>query len=100
MEIYDLEGNCVVQGSNYYQNTTNTHSTIPDITVIYPEGVKMGINKKELYVIVKSLSKKSVSFTCRLELYDNTKDNRVYSIPVSGTTDSSILTLFPYLTDV
>ena len=59
----------------------------------------MGINKKELYIIVKFMCKKSISFTCKLELYDDTKDCRVYSIPVSGTTDSSILTLFTYLND-
>ena len=45
------------------------------------------------------MCKKPISFTCKLELYDNTKDSRVYSIPVSGTTDSSILTLFTYLAD-
>lgn len=59
----------------------------------------MGHNKKELYIIVKFVCKKSISFTCKLELFDNTKDCRVYSIPISGTTDSSILTLFPYLSD-
>ena len=59
----------------------------------------MGHNKKELYIIVKFVCKKPISFACKLELFDNTKDCRVYSIPISGTTDSSILTLFPYLSD-
>jgi hypothetical protein len=45
------------------------------------------------------MCKKPISFTCKLEIYDNTKDSRVYSIPVSGTTDSSILTLFTYMSD-
>jgi hypothetical protein len=94
-----MEGNCVVQGSNYYQNTHTNHSSIPEINVVYPEGVKMGHNKKELYIIVKFVCKKPISFTCKLELFDNTKDCRVYSIPISGTTDSSILTLFTYLSD-
>ena len=40
-----------------------------------------------------------MSFTCRLELYDNTKDNRVYELPISGTTDCSVLTIWPYLND-
>lgn len=64
--MYDLEGNCIIQGSNYYQNSHNNHSTIPEISVIYPEGIKMGINKKELYIIVKFICKKPISFTCKL----------------------------------
>jgi len=39
---------------------------IPDLILFYPEGSKMGINKKELYVIVKFVAKKPVSFTVKL----------------------------------
>ena len=71
-------------------------SLIPEIILFYPEGSKMGINKKELYVIVKFVAKKPVSFTVKLEIYDGC---RIYELPISGTSDNSLFTIFPYLLD-
>jgi hypothetical protein len=49
--------------------------------------------------MVKFLSKKAMSFTCKLELYDDATDCRVYSLPLSATADNSLLTTFSYLFD-
>jgi len=57
------------------------------------------MNKKSLYVLVKFISKKSISFSCKLEFYDDLTDCRVYSLPVSATADNNLLTNFEYLTD-
>lgn len=69
---------------------------IPEVNLFYPEGTKMGINKKELYVIAKFVAKKPVSFTVNLEINDGC---RHYNFPISGTSDNSLFTNFPYLSD-
>lgn len=108
IQLYDLEGNCIIQGTNYYANTGGLSSSLsssspgyslPEIALQFPEGTKMGINKKELFILLKFMAYKPISFTCKLQLYDDTKDNRVYEIPVSGTTDCSLLTIWPFLND-
>jgi len=38
----------------------------PELALVYPEGTKMGINKRQLYVIVKFVARKPTSFTCKL----------------------------------
>lgn len=58
----------------------------------------MGSNKKKLPVIVKFLVKKPLSFTYMLKIYDESQTN-LYTLPVSGTSDNSILTTFPYISD-
>lgn len=47
-------------------------------------------------MIVKFSSKKPVSFTVKLEIDDG---SRSYELPISGTADNSIFTIFPYLSD-
>ncbi len=48
---------------------------------------------------MKFSSKKIISFSCKLEIFDNCKDSRIYRLPISGTADNSILTIYPYLSD-
>jgi hypothetical protein len=57
------------------------------------------MNKRQLFLILKFIAKRSMSFTCKLELYDEATDCRTYSIPISGTADNSLLTTFAYLSD-
>lgn len=59
----------------------------------------MGVNKRQLFVIVKFMAKRPISFTCKLQLYDEATDCRTYSLPISGTADNSLLTTFSYLSD-
>ena len=49
--------------------------------------------------MVKFVSRKPISLTCKLELFDEVTDCRVYSLPVSVTADNSLLTTFSYLSD-
>jgi hypothetical protein len=79
-----------------YENMHITHNIIQDMTNIpvyikFPEGANLAVTKKTLRVEAGFFYKKPISFTLRLEFYDD--ENRVYSIPISGTTDNSLLTL-------
>lgn len=90
----DSEGNIHISKGNLIGD-----SNFPEIIAVFPEGGKMGNNKRQLFVIVKFSSKRAISFTCKLELYDEQTDCRSYSLSVSGTADNSILTTFSYLSD-
>ena len=90
----DSEGNIHISKGNLIGD-----SNFPEIIAVFPEGGKMGNNKRQLFVIVKFISKRSLSFTCKLVLYDEATDCRTYSLSVSGTADNSILTTFSYLSD-
>ncbi|CEM06420.1 unnamed protein product [Vitrella brassicaformis CCMP3155] len=65
------------------------------ITVEFPEGQMMGLAKSRIPVEVSLLSPKPISFTCRLEFLDG--EGVSYSMPVSGTCDNCLLTLYDYL---
>ena len=93
-EIMDSEGNIHI-----FKGNLNADNVFPEISVIFPDGGKLSMNKKEMFVLVKFISKKPISFTCKLELYDDNTDCRVYSLPISGTADNSLLTNFPYISD-
>lgn len=59
------------------------------------DGKNLGIAKNRLKVEAIFSNKKPLSFTTRLELYDDT--GRTYMIPISGTTDNCLFTSYPYL---
>jgi len=63
------------------------------IQINYPEGNTLGINNSKIKVEVVFMSKKSLSFSTKIEFED---DNKRYAITVSGTADNSILTNFPF----
>jgi hypothetical protein len=69
------------------------------MVAVFPEGSKMGVNKRQLFLILKFIARRPISFTCKLELYDEATDCRIYSLPISGTADNSLLTNFAYLAD-
>jgi len=57
----DLEGNLMTSKGNL-----SGEGNFPELALVYPEGTKMGINKRQLYVIVKFVARKPTSFTCKL----------------------------------
>ena len=65
------------------------------LEVSFPEGRLVGIAKKRLLVMVSFRAQKPASFTTRLEFLD--EDGYCFAIPVSATTDASILTTQPYV---
>jgi hypothetical protein len=55
----------------------------------------VGISKNKIRVEVRFISKKPISFTTNLEFFDDL--DKVYSIPISGTSDNCILSNFAYV---
>ena len=66
-----------------------------DIKCNFPEGLVMSATQNKLKVEVVFSSKKSTSFTTKIEFKDNNSNS--YTIPVSGTADNCILTNFPFM---
>jgi len=54
-------------------------------------GSNLGVTKKQIKVEVSFVSEKPISFTIKLNFYDN--NGRFFSINVSGTTDTHIFTM-------
>merc|ERR1719399_485822 len=65
------------------------------LSIHFPEGQLMGITKTKIPVELYFQSNKAMSFSAKIEFLDS--DGGAYAIPVSGTTDNSVLTTFPYL---
>lgn len=65
------------------------------VKVSFPEGNTVGITKQKLRVDLSWKYDKPMSFTLMLTFTDDT--GRKFTIPVSGTTDNSILTNYMYL---
>jgi len=53
------------------------------------------VTRTKLKVEIIFSSKKPTSFTSRIEFKDNNSNS--YSIPVSGTADNCLLTVFPFM---
>jgi len=70
-------------------------SAVP-LQISFPQGMMIGVVKTHLPVEVSFVSKKSVSFSAKIDFLDG--NGNVYSIPVVGTTDSCTLSVFPFLT--
>lgn len=61
----------------------------------FPEGTNLSITKKRMRVDAVFISQKSLSFTTRVEFYD--EFGVAYMIPVSGTADNCLLTAYSYM---
>jgi hypothetical protein len=65
------------------------------LTIRFPDGIMLGAGKDVLPVEVSFMSKKPLSFTANIDIMDNAGNK--FSIPVTGTTDNSLLTVQPFL---
>ena len=70
-------------------------SAVP-LQISFPQGMMIGVVRTHLLVEVSFVSKKPVSFSAKIDFLDG--NGNTYSIPVVGTTDSCMLSAFPYLT--
>ena len=66
-----------------------------NLKVNYIQGKNLSITKQKIKVELQFSHTKPISFTTKLEFQDDT--GRSYSIPISGTTDNSIITNYSYL---
>ena len=65
------------------------------LTLSFPEGKLIGLAKEKLPVLVSFASTKTTSFNTKVDILD--EEGRQYSLPVTGTTDASLLTIKPFL---
>jgi hypothetical protein len=61
----------------------------------FPDGNNLGVTKQKLKIEAKFSNSKPLSFTTHFDFYDD--EGNKFSIPISGTTDNSIFTVFSYL---
>ena len=83
-----------------YENLNLKYKIIQDISNInvdlnFLEGKNLGITKNRLKIQAFFKSNKPLSFTTRIEFYDDT--GRIYTIPISGTSDNCLFTNFAFL---
>ena len=62
-----------------------------DLRVCYLTGSNLGVTRKQIKVEVSFVSEKPVSFTVKLNFFDNS--GRAFSINISGTADTHTFTL-------
>ena len=65
------------------------------ITLNFPDGKNLGVTKQKLKVEAVFQNKKPLSFTTFIDFYDD--EGNKFSIPVSGTTDNSLFTIFSFM---
>jgi len=65
------------------------------ITLNFPDGKNLGVTKQKLKVEAVFSNKKPLSFTTFIDFYDD--EGNKFSIPISGTTDNSLFTVFSYI---
>lgn len=65
------------------------------ITLNFPDGKNLGVTKQKLKVEAVFSNKKPLSFTTFIDFYDD--EGNKFSIPISGTTDNSLFTVFSFL---
>lgn len=65
------------------------------LDIVFPENRNISKAKDKLKVEVVFKSPKPLSFTTKLQFFD--EQNKLYEIPISGTADNSIFTNFQYL---
>lgn len=65
------------------------------ITWSFPDGNNLGVTKQKVKVEVMFSNSKPLSFTTHFDFYDD--EGNKFSIPVSGTTDNSVFTVFSFL---
>lgn len=61
----------------------------------FPDGISLGVTKAKIYVEAVFTSKRPLSFTAKIDFLDG--DGNRFSIPISGTTDNSLFTIFPFI---
>ena len=87
---------------NYGYDNLNVQLTLPadattvPMTVKFPNGTMINVVNTRLPVEVSFSAKKSMSFATKIEFLDH--NGNKYSIPILGTTDGSLLTVFPFTT--
>ena len=92
---------CVFQIVNEgYENLNLKHNIPQDLGAIpleinYIEGKNLGVTKPKLKIEVCFMSPRTMSFTTKIQFFDD--QGRIYSVPISGTTDNCILTTFSYM---
>jgi hypothetical protein len=65
------------------------------ITLNFPDGKNLGVTKQKLKVEAVFSNKKPLSFTTFIDFYDD--EGNKFSIPISGTTDNSLFTVFSFI---
>ena len=65
------------------------------VTWNFPDGNNLGVTKSQIKVEAMFTNSKPLSFTTHFDFYDD--EGNKFSIPVSGTTDNSIFTVFQFL---
>lgn len=65
------------------------------ITLNFTDGRNLGVTKQKLKVEAVFINKKPLSFTTHIDFYDD--EGNKFSIPISGTTDNCLNTIFPFM---
>eukprot|EP01119_Soliformovum_irregulare_P018090 TRINITY_DN5485_c0_g2_i1.p1 TRINITY_DN5485_c0_g2~~TRINITY_DN5485_c0_g2_i1.p1 ORF type:complete len:1724 (+),score=575.60 TRINITY_DN5485_c0_g2_i1:408-5174(+) len=83
-----------------YEHLQIRHRIETDVDMVplkiqFPEGSTVSTRKDVIPVKVSFSSSRPICFTVRIEFFDN--DSQKFPIFVSGATDNSLLTLFPFL---
>ena len=65
------------------------------LKLFFPEGTVTSLAKSVLPIEVQFLSRRPVAFTANVEFFDDRGAS--FIIPVSGVTDNSLLTVFPFV---
>lgn len=65
------------------------------IELLFPDGENLGVTKQKLKVEAVFMSPKPLSFTTFIDFFDD--EGNKFSIPISGTTDNSIFTIFSFM---
>ena len=65
------------------------------IELNFPDGHNLGVTKQKLKVEAVFTSSKPLSFTTFIDFFDD--EGNKFSIPISGTTDNSIFTIFSFM---
>lgn len=87
-------------GHNGYENLqlvpkiANEVGKLP-VKIDFPDGDRLGVTKTKIKVEATFDSPKPLSFTTFVDFFDD--EGNKFSIPISGTTDNSIFTVFSYL---
>ena len=85
---------------NGYENLTlksklaNEVGQLP-IKIHFPEGEEIGVTKQKIRVEATFKFSTPLSFTTFVEFYDD--EGNKFSIPISGTTDNSIFSVFSFM---
>jgi len=65
------------------------------IELNFPDGSNLGVTKRKLKVEAIFTSSKPLSFTTFIDFFDD--EGNKFSIPISGTTDNSLFTIFSFM---